>query len=299
MYIRPRFTFLVALGLAAAVFLALPVTPSNSLQANSQINSFELVSVFEVQVATGGENESAEIVTATKDGKTLIYTDAVAASLGFVDISDPSNPEPDGSLEPPNGGEPTSVTVTPNGKWALVAVHDDGAGYLWVVDLSDFTTEHTIPLTNAAPFNVAQPDSVAVSPNGRYAAVAIENERDEEVNDGIMPQAPAGFLVIVDLVGAPTNWGTRFLKLTGIANRFADDPEPEFIDINSDNEAAVTLQENNHIVIVDLKKGKVTRDFSAGKSIHRADLTDDDSEPAQFTEWLNARREPDSIHWTP
>jgi hypothetical protein len=274
--------------------------PSTSLQANAQISSFELISVFDVEGATGGENISAEIVAATKDGKTLIYTDAVAGRVGFVDITDPSNPQPDGSLEPPDGGEPTSVAVTPNGKWALVAVHDDGDGYVWVIDLSDFQTEmQPIPLTGAAPYDFAQPDSVAISPNGRYAAVAIENERDEDVNDGAMPQFPAGFLAIIDLVGAPAGWAdnVRFVSLTGIADRFPEDPEPEFVDINNLAQAAVTLQENNHIVIVNLRNGQVVQDFSAGNSIHRADLEDDDV--VEFDDWLNARREPDSIRWTP
>jgi hypothetical protein len=32
-----------------------------------------------------------------------------------------------------------------------------------------------------------QPDSVAASPDGRYLAVAIENERDEDLDDGVIP----------------------------------------------------------------------------------------------------------------
>ena len=299
MLINPRFSLLTALGVAVTLGFGLAARPSANLQASAQINSFELASVFEVEDATDGANVSAEIVAATKDGKTLIYTDAVAGNVGFVDISDPNSPQADGNLTPPNGGEPTSVAVTPNGKWALVAVHDDGAGYLWVIDLIDFTTETTVALTGAAPYAFAQPDSVAISPNGRYAAIAIENERDEDVSDGLMPQAPAGFLAIVDLVGPPSNWDVRFVRMVGIADRFASDPEPEFVDINNLNLAAVTLQENNHIVIVNLRNGKVVSDFSAGNSVHKADLLDDDSEPAKFDQWLNARREPDGIAWTP
>ncbi|MCR2600262.1 hypothetical protein NSP09_24365, partial [Salmonella enterica] len=44
-----------------------------------------------------------------------------------------------------------------------------------------------------------QPDSVAVSPDKTFLAVAIENERDEELNDGELPQLPAGNLVILNL----------------------------------------------------------------------------------------------------
>jgi hypothetical protein len=37
-----------------------------------------------------------------------------------------------------------------------------------------------------------QPDSVARAKDGSFLAVAIENERDEEVNDGDLPQMPGG-----------------------------------------------------------------------------------------------------------
>lgn len=43
-------------------------------------------------------------------------------------------------------------------------------------------------------------------------AVAIENERDEEVNDGALPQMPAGFVVrlpLKDVSIAPrSGWST-------------------------------------------------------------------------------------------
>jgi len=39
----------------------------------------------------------------------LVYTDSQAENLGFVDITDPESPEPDGIV--PLGGEPTTVRV--------------------------------------------------------------------------------------------------------------------------------------------------------------------------------------------
>ena len=127
--------------------------------------------------------------------------------------------------------------------------------------------------------------------NRKYLAIAIENERDEDLcvidggkdfrieNDddedlcetlggvaGGLPQLPAGFLVIVELVGWPAHWSTRDVDLTGVDVRFTDDPEPEFVDIDKRNRAAVTLQENNGMVVVDLSTGTVpqspaSRDF--------------------------------------
>ena len=58
-----------------------------------------------------------------------------------------------------------------------------------------------------------QPDSIAISPTGSrggdYAAIAIENERDEDVNDGEIPQLPGGFVVTLELTGAPSGWTAR------------------------------------------------------------------------------------------
>jgi DNA-binding beta-propeller fold protein YncE len=231
----------------------------------------------------------AEIITATPDGKTLIYTDSETQEIGFVDITNPANPTELGTL--PVAGEPTSVAVAPDGKYAIVVVHGE-PDHLAVIDLGDTSAEPVIHELGG------QPDSIAISPNGRYAAIAIENERDEDVNEGALPQFPAGFVTIVDLVGSPANWTLRDVFLTGLADRFSADPEPEFIDINAANQAAVTLQENNHIVIIDLPTGSIDSHFSAGSVKHVADLQDDGR--IKFSDLLrDSRREPDSIHWTP
>ena len=99
-----------------------------------------------------------------------------------------------------------------------------------------------------------QPDSVAISPDERYAAIVIENERDEDVNDGLIPQLPAG-------LAADPRPARRCALRTVRADRPGrrsrpSDPEPEYVDINRRNEAVVSLQENNHLAIVDLAQGR-------------------------------------------
>ncbi len=142
-----------------------------------------------------------------------------------------------------------------------------------------------------------QPDSVAVSPDGTIAAVAIENERDEEVNDGAIPQMPAGNVQIFTLKdGVPDCASKVTAAVTGLAAVAGDDPEPEYVDINAANEIAVTLQENNHIVVLDAT-GKVMSHFSAGA----VDLTGIDTKrdgALKFTgEKKGQLREPDTIQW--
>ena len=236
----------------------------------------------------------AEITAVSRDGRTLIYTDSPGNRIGLVDIRDPKDPKPAGFVQ--LEGEPTSVAV--HHHYALVAVNTSLSfaqpdGVLAVFDIRNPAQPKrvaTLPMGG-------QPDSIAISPKGRYAAVAIENERDEDLNDGLIPQLPAGFLRIVDLKGQPSRWSTRDVDLTGLAEVAPGDPEPEYVSINDQDVAAVTLQENNHIVLVDLRRGRVLRHFSAGQvDLEGVDVEENDRiQPVGVLE--GKRREPDSITW--
>lgn len=223
--------------------------------------AFRRIASFPVFLNTDVALETvAEIVAASDDGNLLIYTDSQTENVGFVDITTPSNPLPLPADTLPVGGEPTSVAVA--GPYALVAVNTSPSfvapsGLLQIVDLQSRTIIRTIPLGG-------QPDSVAVSLDKRFAAIVIENERDEDLGNGSPPQLPSGFLVIVDLVGPPAQWTTRTVSLVGVADVFPTDAEPEFVDINRANIAAVTLQENNHVVLVHLPTGQIRTDWNAG-----------------------------------
>lgn len=244
------------LALSCAAFMSL----SGCISVESNFNR---VATFPIcaQAGVGCDSKAksvAEIVAASKDGMRLVYTDSKQEQVGFVDISDPAEPKGLGALSV--DGEPTSVAV--KGNLALVAVNSsvnyvNTSGHLDVVDMNTLKRVRRIDLGG-------QPDSAAVSPDGRYAAIAIENERDEDYNDGVIPQMPAGSLVIVDLAADVESWSLRTVSMTGLADIAPSDPEPEYVDINSNNEVVVTLQENNHIVLVDLPSGNVTNHFSAG-----------------------------------
>lgn len=243
---------------------------------------------------------SAEIIDATRDGKTLIYTDAFTGRIGFIDATNPAKLVRKGTLDV--GGSPTSVAVA--GSYALVAVDTSTSftaptGELLVVDPLTQEIVTRFPLAG-------QPDSVAIAPSGRYATIVIENQRDEELSGGLIPQAPGGTLQIIDLAGGIGTWGAslRNVDLTGIAAVAPSDPEPEFVDINTKDEAVVSLQENNHLAIVDLKSGKVARHFSAGSTrISGVDATEEKIGPQsggliELTDDIGERRrEPDAVHW--
>ncbi|MGA0839856.1 MAG: esterase-like activity of phytase family protein, partial [Pseudomonadales bacterium] len=236
---------------------------------------------------------AAEIVAASEDGRTLIYTDSPGEQIGFVDITDPGNPLALGTL--PTPGEPTSVAVA--GRYALAAVDTspdflNPSGELLVIDIASGAEVRTLDLGG-------QPDSVAVSPDRRYAAIAIENQRDEDAGDGAPPQLPAGYLVVLSLQGEPATWTRTDVALDLPGMIYPDDPEPEYVDINARNEAVVTLQENNHIAIVDLATATVIEDFSAGAvDLDGIDTLDERPNRVLQEDTLTAvLREPDGVTW--
>lgn len=274
---------------------AAPPAPSvpNPAKHFNRVSTFTVCSQVGSSCDTDTET-SAEIVAASEDGNTLVYTNSPRREIGFVDITDPSAPRGLGTLA--MGGEPTSVTTW--GPKALVAVNTSTSranptGELVVVDIANRSVITRLRLPG-------QPDSIARSRTGRYLAIAIENERDEDLNDGAMPQLPGGSLAIVDTVGAPAQWTVRNVSLAGLATLFPTDPEPEYVAINDDDVAVVTLQENNHIVLVDLPTGNVIRHFSAGAvTLQRVDLTDAPRpNRVSFSETqANRKREPDGVAW--
>lgn len=235
---------------------------------------------------------SAEIITASQDGKTLIYSDSPLGGIGFIDITDAKAPKALGALM--MDGEPTSVVASGTKVFAGVNTSESfvkPSGKLVTVDIAGKKIEASCDLGG-------QPDSVAISPDKSFLAIAIENERDEKVNDGALPQLPAGFLVTIGLKDGAADCSTlKKIEMTGIAEIAPDDPEPEFVAINANGEIVVTLQENNHIAIIDGKSGKVTSHFSAGTVDLEGIDTKSDGQ-LKFTDSQKARkREPDAVKW--
>jgi hypothetical protein len=235
---------------------------------------------------------SAEIIVATDDGMTLVYSDSPAGGIGFIDITDAKAPKALGFVN--LDGEPTSVTII--GGKAFVGVNTsesftNPSGKLAVVDIASKTVDATCDLGG-------QPDSTAHNASDTLIAIAIENERDEEVNGGDLPQMPAGFVTIFDVANGAVDCATmKKVEMTGLSDVGGEDPEPEFVDFNSLDEIAVTMQENNAIAIIDGKTGKVTAHFTAGSvTLDGIDTKKDGA--LKFTGKMeNVAREPDAVQW--
>lgn len=234
----------------------------------------------------------AEIVAASEDGMLLAYTDGAQKGVGLIDLRDPAHPKPAGFV--PVDGEPTSVVIS-HGK-ALVAVDastrfDQPQGHLAVIDLKSQKLIDRCELQG-------QPDSVALDKGARHLVIAMENQRDESVNKGAMPQTPGGNLSVLPLKnGLPDCTGLFPINMSGLAEVAGDDPEPEFVKVNARGLAVLSLQENNHLVLVDVAKRQVVKHFSAGTVDLKGVDTKTDGFISPKDSLKDVAREPDAVAW--
>lgn len=234
---------------------------------------------------------SAEIISASPDGMTLIYTDSPLGVVGLIDITDPKAPMALGNIDV--GGEPTTAKIFDGVAFSAVNTSADyvnTSGKLVTIDVA------TRAITAECELG-GQPDSVAAAKDGSFLAIAIENERDEELNDGELPQMPAGFVVKLPVRdGVVDCAGLQKIEMTGLAEVGSDDPEPEFLDVNDAGEIVVTMQENNYIVVIGAD-GTVASHFSAGT----VDLDGIDTKRDGKLDFTSRKegvpREPDGVKW--
>jgi hypothetical protein len=263
--------------------------------ALAQEMNFNRIASFGTYLNNGdrsGETSSSEIVTVTEDGNTLIYSDSPLGVIGMIDITDPANPAPMGTIA--LDGEPTAVSAL--GGTVFVGIntsesYTDPSGHLahYVVETGELAADCDLG---------GQPDSTAVAPDGSFVTVAIENERDEEAGDGRVGQMPGGWVAIIPLDESGMMLCDRQIRadVTGLAEVAPEDPEPEFVDVSPAGEIAVTLQENNHIVVLNAS-GEVVSHFSAGTvTLEGVDTQEEGA--IRFTDTLaDVPREPDALQW--
>ncbi len=305
---------------ALLVFASLSVwVPAVADDGDTEIKGFLKIASHN---APGGV---AEIVSGTPDGNTLVYVDSGAGEVGVVDITDAHHPQQVATI--PVGGEPTSVSISPDGVWAIVGVNtsykEEGEvpeitpGMLVIIDVASGQIAGEIAIGDG-------PDSVAstVIDGELVIVVAIENEpvvvdADGLLTDGEEPGLEGdisgpGYIQIVTInpadleasVVVDIDFPENVLADAGLY--FPDDPQPEFVDLKN-GMAAVSLQENNGIAIVDVAAAELVSVFSTGIVDDRpADLSEDaaisfsDTYPADVADEPYAgARFPDGVAWSP
>lgn len=246
-------------SLGTLLLLGLAVPEAHFHDDGSAVGSFRPLANFNVPGAT-----TAEIVSATSDGRLLVYSDATGQKFGLVDISNASAPRAVGTI--PAGGQPTSVAALPFGRLAVGCVQP---GRLVLLDLAS----RTIVAEKAIGEG---PDSVAVGfIRGQLVAViAIENEGD--LGKGYVEIVRLNLTNFASSPSAIVEFDEGRMSSAGLLA--VDDPQPEFVALH-DTKVAVTLQENNGIAIIDIRnpaEPELEDLFSAGIADDRpADLTVD------------------------
>ena len=287
--------------LLAAALLAVPAAANAALD-------LELRPMF-------SSGTAPEIVDFTPDEMTMVATQG--ASIGVWDMTNPDAPVSKNFVTPSNTGTAaeskniTSVAVISN-RYALATaqVVDTTNDRLWVIDLqaSPPAVVREILITDG-------PDSIAVSPNKQRAVIAVENECEGGTPNwassapcgGVTSTiAPTGSVDIVDISATnPSSWTVTNIPVDTTMAQGANlvdptDVQPEFVDVSPDStKAAVTMQENNGIGILDLATGTWDRMWSAGTvGAFDADISEASPATILFTSLsLTNNREPDSIKW--
>ncbi len=223
------------------------------------------------------DDGAAEIVDYDPASQRLFFVNAADAEIVALDVSDPANPTEAFTIDASAfGGGANSVAVK-NGIVALAVEADPAQDPGQVVFFgTDGAFRGTVPVG-------ALPDGLAFSASGRYLVVANEGEPNDDYTVD-----PEGSVSVIDLqngvAGATVanatfedfnEGGPRFseiqaagVRIFGPGASVAEDLEPEFVTVEGDETAFVTLQENNGLAEIDLATATVTFIYGFGTKDH-------------------------------
>ena len=265
---------------------------------------------------TGLGANGAEVISVRHTDAMAVLTN-IAGSVDILDLSDPFNPV---SLQrvpiDTTTGSPNSVAIHPHHDYFLVVTGKSAPTGLPGTVFA-YRLDGTL-LDSATVGN--QPDSIAISPNGRYAVIANEAEGTEPPPGASTgSNGGPGSISVIDLSGfngvVPAELVVTTialsaldpLELPGLSSGRTDDLarlsidhtpgtlEPEGVAFSPDSRLAyLTLQENNAVIRLNLHTGELEV-LDLGRVDHLADLTVNTPPAYVPNQLLTAFREPDGI----
>ncbi|GGK15462.1 hypothetical protein GCM10011583_54230 [Streptomyces camponoticapitis] len=268
---------------------------------------------------SGKFDEGGAEITAYDSRTRKVFTiNAEAGTVDILDIRNPAEPRRTGRLVTPGAN---SVTVHEG----LVAVGQEA---------EDKTDRGTVSFFRASDGRKlkevrvgALPDMVTFTPKGDRVVVANEGEPDSYCAPGGTEPAgtdPVGSISVIDLdrgrgpggelrratvhTAGFEKWDRRKKELTrdgvliyGPNASVSQDIEPEYVAVSKDGRTAwVTLQENNALALVDLRRAEVEKIVPLGEKDHSArgnglDASDEDG--VNIRTWpVKGLYKPDGIH---
>lgn len=250
----------------------------------------------------------AEITASTPDGNTLVVTEADLGQIRILSIADLENIKVLGAVsfkEIHSEAEVTSVTVTPDGKYALAAFRNEdnlyhaNKGQVAVIDLVAQQVVKTYEVG-------VGPDSVALSADGRTLIICNEDEENDPNDDNEVNMKKTkrpGSISMITFPNGDVLHGEHVelsLDMSHVGNGaiYKHDPQPEYVAISpKGDKAAITLQENNAVAIVNIAEKRIENIFGLGTTTHKADVKKDGV--VSFQDDMTARLEPDGVTWDP
>jgi len=230
--------------------------------------------------ASGIFGESAaEVVAYDAYTRRAFVVNAVASAVDVLDISNPTNPVKIDSIDVTAAGSSlgaaNSVSVS-RGRLA-VAVERNPKQDNGIVA---FYSTRSLALLGTVEVG-ALPDMVTFTPNGRYVLVANEGEPNADYTVD-----PEGSVSIIDLRRGITRARVKTadfgafnaskdellaagVRIFGPNASVAQDLEPEYIGVDPNGRLAyVSLQENNALAVIDIRRGKVKKILPLGVKDH-------------------------------
>lgn len=274
-------------SISAAPSAARSTQPSAVRPANVAGETLRLVSSFSSGTGIGG----AEISAVDAKSKRLFITNGANNTIDIVDISNIKKPKLIKAVNLQSKGVTGIQSVAALNGLVVAATtvgEKTAAGRVFMMDVNG-------NLLASAPKGVevgVLPDSIHISPNGRFVLTANEGEpKDYCKVGGVLTEAsdPKGSISIIDTTAkklvAKTLDFTAFNdrangiiyaggRIYGPGATVAQDLEPEYIAISQDSKKAwVTLQENNAIASVDLETGSIIGLSGLGFKNYNTDAT--------------------------
>ena len=256
---------------------------------------------------TGAFDEgAAEIVVYDADSGLAFVTNANANTVDALDIGDPSNPTLAFTIDLASFGAGVNSVAVSDGRVA-VAVEADPAQEPGSVVFFD-TRGNFESVVEVG----ALPDMLTFTPDGRNLLVANEGEPNDEYT--IDPEGSVSIIRMrswrdprqrdvrtVDFGRIDRDDLEPSVRIFGPGATIAQDLEPEYIAVDGDSRKAyVACQENNAIIVIDVRRARITDIWGLGvKNHNRAanamDVSNRDGE-INITTWpVFGIRQPDSI----
>ncbi|WP_300017508.1 choice-of-anchor I family protein [Pseudonocardia sp.] len=251
------------LALAAGLALALPLVvlptaaagpPADRGRPGLQITELGRYTAPNAEFDAGG----AEIVAHDPGTQRLFVVNGSETTLDVIDIADPAAPTLVEQVDLSEFGTGLTGVGSARGLVGVATGPDDAQS---ARGTAVFLDARSLQVRGTAEVGFL-PDALLFSPDGRTAVVA--NEGEPSADYSVDPEGSVSLIDVRDFSVREVGFGSvtevdDSTRIFGPGASIAQDVEPENIAFSHDSRTAwVSLQENNALAVIDLRKGTLT-----------------------------------------